>query len=896
MTEVGETVHEQIHFDTLWSTVLEALELYAGETWTARGEHDPGVILLQALCFGIADLAYRHTLPLNDLLTPESANQKGTDIFAAAFGPETALTCAPVTLNDMRRALIDIAAPDGASRLFDHVVVEPDVKSVIQYGYSNKRDTLQFHSEDADEITPFYFDPGAYLAQALTRDPAITEKQIQQVWKKQQASGKLERSLGERGICAILPIADTPTSIFSVGKLIIELHDDVPTDRIPDLVAGVMWAVEHWMLPRPVVETAEERIRRGEPAESVYDGPCLTRGWITHMSEPQVSKSIDLDDLCAHLMSSPSIRNVKWHGNDPTADTMNAPRGRFWLDPHGMLLTRYQDPASLYPTLAVLQRDRATTLDDSFVAALQDSLARRRNEWRDRELELASAPIRKIPYGHYRHPGWYRSVGELLPAVFGLHQDSLSGTSVEANLLRFLRPFEQWLADAADQLAMLPQTLSFHGRDESNESVKVWGGSSWPTQEHDPVVLAQSQTVLTPTVMANLQDHVKQASKDDGKELSILDYLLGYFGESDSSHYLLQWGAEDLVRIRRSRQGFLRQITRLGYGRAVASSIEVSALQRRIAARMGVAYELFDGEGLQQDKVQWTDLPFIVIEHHELFPVPPKSMEWQRVRIDEKDNNRLYLDSGDASPRTGQLIELRLLGSEGLPMMADIESVDEQILTIRPSDPSQWARMCTKGGIEEWQWRFSPTWLRRPTFYCNAAADQAVMKIDVGRAIPVGLKKGQRLTFKGGSPEIIEATIADIDEVNNTLQVKAYKPGLTGDNRLEGDNWLKNEADYIFSVPYDEDLFSFAITVVLNRTWLDRSRNNPYAVAGQIRQIVREETPSHLHVNVQWSTAFEEFALFYRPWLANGKSFDDDAYRLLTLLGIGQHPTRDLFQ
>ncbi|WP_225815080.1 hypothetical protein, partial [Photorhabdus antumapuensis] len=65
---------------------------------------------------GASDLAYRHSLPLRDLLTPKKEQQPPDDgIFPQEFGPQQMLTCGPITTEDYRRALLDLHSSDAVS-------------------------------------------------------------------------------------------------------------------------------------------------------------------------------------------------------------------------------------------------------------------------------------------------------------------------------------------------------------------------------------------------------------------------------------------------------------------------------------------------------------------------------------------------------------------------------------------------------------------------------------------------------------------------------------------------------------------------------------------------------------------------------------------------------------
>lgn len=94
-------------FDGLRARGIEHIEKLAGRLWTDHNLHDPGVTLLEVLCYGLTDIGYRSGFPIPDLL----ALPAGDAVAARRQGFHTAgeiLTMAPLTLRDHRKRLIDL--------------------------------------------------------------------------------------------------------------------------------------------------------------------------------------------------------------------------------------------------------------------------------------------------------------------------------------------------------------------------------------------------------------------------------------------------------------------------------------------------------------------------------------------------------------------------------------------------------------------------------------------------------------------------------------------------------------------------------------------------------------------------------------------------------------------
>lgn len=83
---------------------LRILQQLAGRQWADYHVHDPGVTILEQLCFALADLGYRLGHPMPDLLT----GPDGSFAIPADFRARSILTTQPVTLDDYRRMLLDV--------------------------------------------------------------------------------------------------------------------------------------------------------------------------------------------------------------------------------------------------------------------------------------------------------------------------------------------------------------------------------------------------------------------------------------------------------------------------------------------------------------------------------------------------------------------------------------------------------------------------------------------------------------------------------------------------------------------------------------------------------------------------------------------------------------------
>ena len=94
-----------LDFDLLRREGLKHLGDLSGKIWTDHNIHDPGITILEVLCYALIDLGYRTQLPIEDLLAVQEGSTEPDNNF---FTPAEILSCNPTTILDYRKMLMDI--------------------------------------------------------------------------------------------------------------------------------------------------------------------------------------------------------------------------------------------------------------------------------------------------------------------------------------------------------------------------------------------------------------------------------------------------------------------------------------------------------------------------------------------------------------------------------------------------------------------------------------------------------------------------------------------------------------------------------------------------------------------------------------------------------------------
>lgn len=92
-------------YELLRSYGLDYIQKLGGKLWTDYNIHDPGITILELLCYALTDLGYRTAFPIQDILTPPG--EKGPEMKNAFFSANKILTSHPITPNDYRKLIIE---------------------------------------------------------------------------------------------------------------------------------------------------------------------------------------------------------------------------------------------------------------------------------------------------------------------------------------------------------------------------------------------------------------------------------------------------------------------------------------------------------------------------------------------------------------------------------------------------------------------------------------------------------------------------------------------------------------------------------------------------------------------------------------------------------------------
>lgn len=620
---------DYLDFQTLRNMGIKHLQFLSGKIWTDYNLHDPGVTILEELCYAITDLGYRNNLDIKDLLAlnPEDSHSRENNFFT----PDEVLTCNPVTELDLRKRLIDI--PGVRNAWLERI--EANYQPVIYVDCQNSR--LQYqHPEKQDKVLTLT--PRGLYTVYLDLEPfrfqnALLEKgdSLKPILEEVKAVLCSYRNLGE-DFQNIIVLEEEEIALCSD----IELEGDADPEEV---LVEIYVRVQEFLAPRLQFYTLQELLVRGKnPAEifagrpsSLHDAGIdyeshgfIDTAELEKLTPPTVIHTSDLYRVIGKVPGVAAIRKLSI-ANYIKGDRKS--KGEPWR----LYLTENHRPvlAIDYSRVTFFKGDLPFRADADEVKRLyyEQQAAYIKAPLESHELDLS------VPRGNYYNLADHYSIHHDFPLTYGIGEDGLPKTAsamrqAQARQLKgYLLFFDQLLANYLAQLAQVRALFSWELDEED--------GGMAPNQQqqnsHDtrPKHLQRTyfnQTLDFPSVedivhtnnhngaqtlnrddfKEEYQEILDEISEDDNLYLErrnrFLDHLLARFAESFTDYVLLNYRMNEGRRkdreVIKDKARFLQEYPSLSRDRFRASNYcncqavwdtdNVAGFKKRVCRLLGI--------------------------------------------------------------------------------------------------------------------------------------------------------------------------------------------------------------------------------------------------------------------------------------------------------------------
>lgn len=587
-----------LDFEGLRKEGIRLVQEMSGDIWTDYNLHDPGVTILEALCYGLTDLAYRTGFGAGDYL----ASGDGRIDYGrqALYRPDEIFSCRAVTDNDYRKLILDAV---------------PNVDNVW----------IKRHVARNGGVQGLHFIHVQLSERVRNQRDAGVRKVYADLVRKVYAAN--------RNLCEDL------AGVAIVDRVSYPLRGEIEIDgkRDPEnILAEIYYACAQYLSPGVAVHPHAEMYKSGLPLEELFSGVSTAHGYIAEDALHPWRGQFSIPELIGRIGRIEGIKNVKHlafvdeQGEDQ--DCIKVGGGHSGLTvaclrlppPGGEGGIRLHKSGKAY-------RVSLRKVETEFNRLEFQGQASRRHK---RQFDWVGS---MMPVADFRNVSEYYSIQHHFPDVYGLNAcgvpDSapLARKAQAMQLKAYLLFFEQVMVNFLQNMQDIPGLFSLD--DQPPRSPQVLRNETIPNVESlyaNGVAQMESDVAALQAKFERYGDRRSRA----------LDYLLGLYGEKLSLNSLRQFWEEgvdaDGERIS-SKIAFLNGIVDLGSNRAAAFDYlkpaddggNVAGLKKKLEMLLGLRSlpDGAEGQGSPGGGIR-------VVEHILLRPLGEAVHEGHRVPDD----------------------------------------------------------------------------------------------------------------------------------------------------------------------------------------------------------------------------------------------------------------------
>lgn len=289
-------------FDFLKKKGIEYIEGLAGKIWTDYNTHDPGITLLEAMCYALTDLGYRTSFEIENIIAPgnKSIADKWKKIFYTA---REALPCNPLTLIDYRKLIIDT---EGVKNAWIEISDDYEILMYLQKIQNDAEARPEYSlTYDFDKNEDVLRLRGLYKIFVEYEDEILEEKKEEGVakiiWQKLQ----FHRNLTED----FVSISSVEYEDFPV-QAIIQVGEGSDIEMIN---ASIYKVIIDFFSPPVIFYSLKQMLEKNISVEEIFEGPILNYGFIdtAELEKSARFKNIHISDIINIISGIEGVIAVK---------------------------------------------------------------------------------------------------------------------------------------------------------------------------------------------------------------------------------------------------------------------------------------------------------------------------------------------------------------------------------------------------------------------------------------------------------------------------------------------------------------------------------------------------------------------------------------------------------
>ncbi|WP_046755878.1 hypothetical protein [Kordia jejudonensis] len=423
MNEENHIVDTQLpltlDFKSLKAAGLAYIQKHSTTAWTNLNPSDPGVTILEQLCYAFTELGYCGNFPMKDILTQKDGTLQVENQF---YTPKEILTTSPITIQDYTKLVIDqisavkniLFKPVTTSFSFVQGMYEVYLLLDINYTDNTVDDNPEF---DTFFLLNTYRNVGEVFAMPTTL-----------VEKTYTITGNLELQSGY---------------------------------HYQDVLPEIMQSINQYIFP-DVTQTGYDVLRKeGTSTNAIFEGPILKNGWIpTESIQPKrdAIQPFEITKLIHDINGVQSISKVTFLLDGKEIDTAICAENE---------ILRFDFTQSIKNTLQLAVHSDGKQHNFDVNASVLEEFGNMQQPASKVHTVAAVVTEPSLPTGKFRDITNYYAIQNTFPDSYKIGTNAVNKNTPayqvaqSRQLKGYLNMFDQMLSNQFAQLANIDKLFSF---------------------------------------------------------------------------------------------------------------------------------------------------------------------------------------------------------------------------------------------------------------------------------------------------------------------------------------------------------------------------------------------------------------------------------------------------
>jgi hypothetical protein len=469
----NKSLSESLDYYYLRKAGIQYVQELSGDIWTDYNDHDPGVTILEQLCYALTDVGYRSQVDIEKLLFA-SGNFKEVAAANGLYFPEEILPTHPTTFQDFR--------------------------AVFLYAFRDEIANIRF--EKASDTNAGLMN--VYIQTEHKEPDSSKQSLLHRIHKFFSAHRNLSEDINE--IVLLKP-----------QSLDLSARIDIGEKEIPEeVIAELYFQLEEYFNPKVKWNSLESLQKKGYDNTAVFDTASWKCGFLETGLSSGESQCFTLPNIQRCMLSVPGIRHVRdlkifKNGILVSQDLVTIDKGHY---------VKFSDALN-NKDLHVYKNQNRISFNPEMV---QVHLQQKAEEY----TRIHLFPDRKGNYfnsDYHEQLEHYSSVQNTFPITYGIGTNGLPSDAGTARIHQarqlqgYLLFFDQILVNHLTQLKNIPYLFSHK---------QVYDQASYYSRL--PIEVAEFYELTDDDIVELLNEYACENEAD--RKNRMLDHFLSRYGES----------------------------------------------------------------------------------------------------------------------------------------------------------------------------------------------------------------------------------------------------------------------------------------------------------------------------------------------------------------------------